>query len=254
MQEFWFRTREWFADRLYQSPGENLRWIDLTPEITRNSTAIANVIGYVLATYSIVEFVNILYPLQLTNPQWEFQTFGKLVDNIWGLLIGFALIFFRTSVPVRKLELRFLSLLSWLVLGLGIVYFLMVPLATLDVWKLERRATQNYQATLARGQEQVANLRGALQTGDIPPQQLQTIGASLQVARDSEVPLEQQILGALEQRQSQAIQNLDLQRDRFRKNLLRQALKWTIGAILGGFSLCWLWFLAGGLRETLRSS
>lgn len=252
MRTTWFRIREWFADRFYRDPGDEARVIHLQPSVTADSTAIVNAFGYALVIFSLVEYANILIPLQLTNSQWEFETFGRLVENVWGFVIGFAFIFFRTDRTMRKLHLRWLSFLSWLVLLMGILYFLMVPLTILNAWRLDRQVTQNYQAALTQGEQRFGNIREALTEGNVSQQDLQNLQAALRLPFDENAPIEQQILGAVEQRQSQTVEEIDRRRQTWRRSMLRNAVKWNIGAILIGFSMSWLWFLTRGLRRALQ--
>jgi hypothetical protein len=52
------------------------------PIMTNTSTlwtlALIRVIGYVFLAFFLFDFTDTLIPLRLTNPTWEFQTFGAL--------------------------------------------------------------------------------------------------------------------------------------------------------------------------------
>ncbi|WP_017293925.1 hypothetical protein [Geminocystis herdmanii] len=57
-------------------------------------TGLLPLIGYALVIATIGDFLYILYPPQLQNPSWELGAIGLLIENSWGLLIGFGFVEF----------------------------------------------------------------------------------------------------------------------------------------------------------------
>jgi hypothetical protein len=69
--------------------------------IFRQDTKRANWLGYVLLFASAVDYFLIIYPPQLTNPEWELQPISRMVDHAWVGLIAVILVFlsfFRWAV------------------------------------------------------------------------------------------------------------------------------------------------------------
>ncbi|MEO0854901.1 MAG: HpsJ family protein, partial [Cyanobacteria bacterium J06648_11] len=85
-------------------------------------------VGYGLLILAVFDIVNILYPADFTNAQWEFSVFGELVERVPVPLIGLALIFLGRAYGRNIWEKRFVMLLSWLSLIFGIGFFVLAPL------------------------------------------------------------------------------------------------------------------------------
>lgn len=77
-----------FSDRLARSI-TLLRWV-----------------GYGLLIFFGLDTIETLTPLRFTNPAWEFQTMGTIIEQIAVPLIGLALIFFG-ELNLRSLEKSF---------------------------------------------------------------------------------------------------------------------------------------------------
>ena len=119
------------------------------PIMTNTSTlwtlALIRVIGYVFLAFFLFDFADTLIPLRLTNPTWEFQTFGALVEKVPVLFLAYAMIYLGRNFGRKPLEQFLLSLITWLALILGLVYLLMIPISIINT---NRLLTLNHQQTL----------------------------------------------------------------------------------------------------------
>ncbi len=141
----------------------------ISEKIDERVVTMIRVIGYFILALTLLGFLNILIPPKFFKPIWEFQAIGQLVDQVWGLLIAFAMIFFfREGIDIKYSTSRILSILSWLALILGIFYFILVPLAIFDFVKISQNIKSNNTVQVAqlntnieKAQQQIAQSTSA---------------------------------------------------------------------------------------------
>ncbi len=63
----------------------------ISEKIDERVVTMIRVIGYFILALTLLGFLNILIPPKFFKPIWEFQAIGQLVDQVWGLLIAFAM-------------------------------------------------------------------------------------------------------------------------------------------------------------------
>ncbi|MFW6296794.1 MAG: HpsJ family protein [Halothece sp.] len=206
---------------------------------------ILNWLGYVLLFASAVDYFLIIYPPQLTNPQWELQTMGRMVEHAWVGLIALILIFLPTRTKVRRFELNALSFLRWFALLMGIVFILLIPLGLVNSQRIDERTSEQIAQEQQQRQEQLNNIEEAVQTQEIPPEQLQQLGEALGVEGEpSEATIREALLEQIEQERQQLRQQVAAARSDRLQELIRQAVRTNIGALLIGVFLIRLWWEA----------
>ena len=206
---------------------------------------ILNWLGYVLLFASAVDYFLIIYPPQLTNPQWELQTFGRLVNNAWVALMGLILVFLPTRTKIRRFELKSLSFLRWFALVMGIVFILLIPLGIVNSQRIDQRTSEQIAQQQQARQEQLNNIEEAVQTQDIPPEQLQQLGDALGVeGESSEANIREALIQQIEQERQQLRQQVAAAKSDRLQELIRRAVRTNIGALLIGTFLIRLWWEA----------
>ena len=114
--------------------------------LTLNIIAIMPVIGYGIFFVYLSNLPNILFPLQLSNPAWELETIGALMNQSWALLIGMGFICSRYFAENQKdtllIEFLLLKFLRWFFLILAILYLFLAPLVVLNSLKINTQITQ----------------------------------------------------------------------------------------------------------------
>ena len=89
-------------DNSLQNPLEDLENLETSDDIEsiqeldfsfRQAISILRFLGYALLLFTLFDLADTLTPLQLMNPNWEFQTIGALVEKVVVPLMGFVLIF-----------------------------------------------------------------------------------------------------------------------------------------------------------------
>ena len=73
-----------------------MKQIEITDLIENRSFSLLRMIGYILLVFSLIDYIGILIPPRLTDPPWEFQAMGRLVEHVWSPLLGLAFVFFYT--------------------------------------------------------------------------------------------------------------------------------------------------------------
>ena len=103
-----------------------------------SKSKLLRLVGYGLLLLSLLDLIDTLVPLNLMEPVWQFQTLGKLVEQVPVPLIGIVLIFYGSRNSWAKWEQSLLKLLSWGALLAGIGYFLLVPLGLFSTLQIDR--------------------------------------------------------------------------------------------------------------------
>jgi BRCT domain type II-containing protein len=67
--------------------------------------SLLRVTGYGLLMLAFFDFSQILVPPRFTNPTWEFQMMGSLVERVSVPLIGLVLVFYGDLSYRRQLEM-----------------------------------------------------------------------------------------------------------------------------------------------------
>ena len=221
------------------------------PIMTNTSTlwtlALIRVIGYVFLAFFLFDFADTLIPLRLTNPTWEFQTFGALVEKVPVLFLAYAMIYLGRNFGRKPLEQFLLSLITWLALILGLVYLLMIPISIINT---NRLLTLNHQQTLqldiqiaqvkkAQTNLKTTNTQSELQqilsrdlgnNSPIPrlenPEQVKTLKNRLStVISDGELKLKEQ---------AQSLKDVRLE-------LFKKSVKWNLGSLVSAALLFYIW-------------
>ena len=221
------------------------------PIMTNTSTlwtlALIRVIGYVFLAFFLFDFADTLIPLRLTNPTWEFQTFGALVEKVPVLFLAYAMIYLGRNFGRKPLEQFLLSLITWLALILGLVYLLMIPISIINT---NRLLTLNHQQTLqldiqiaqvkkAQTNLKTTNTQSELQqilsrdlgnNSAIPklenPEQVKTLKNRLStVISDGELKLKEQ---------AQSLKDVRLE-------LFKKSVKWNLGSLVSAALLFYIW-------------
>ena len=132
------------------------------------------IVGYAIVAMSFVDFVSVLFPLQLQNPDWELKTISTFVEQIWAFLIGLGFIFARyfkeNQGDIRSVEIFFLRFIRWFMLIMAIALLLMIPLVLLDTNRLLSFFNGQISTQKNNALKQVSQLETSLAQGDNPDQ------------------------------------------------------------------------------------
>ncbi len=216
-----------------------------------NSKAIAGLrlVGYGLLALSLFDAVDIAYPLQVFNSGWEFETVGNFVERVGFPLIGFGLVFLGEGANRSKIERFLLKPLSWMVLVVAIAYWLLVPIGVSAAWRIYNQSNAQVVAQLAQQREQAETARGQLDK--LSDEQVKEL-----VQRSTVQPLQNFNASEFRKRQRDSI-DINKQRaeaqtqDALKQQslrLLKKTVKWTLGAVIAGALLIYLWHFSAWAR------
>ncbi len=217
----------------------------MQPESAQTWTnAIARTVGYGLLILSLFDIISILYPPQLMNPVWEFQTMGALVERVAVPLLGIFLVFSGADAGRKVGEGLILKFLSWLCLLVAVLLLLMIPLGINNTLRINRQiiqqATEQYQNQMAQvvqvekqlSQTSPEDLKKFIQSqggavNNQDPQQLKT-NFSVKITESKQKFYTQS-------QQKQASQRL---------NVFKNSLKWNLGALVAAALFIYIWLMA----------
>lgn len=207
-------------------------------------------VGYIILIFSLIDYVEILWPLQLTNQVWEFQTISQLVDHIWSPLIGLAFVFIQKE-HISRFQLQVLNFLSWLSFFLGVLYLLMLPLGINDTINIYNTNITQIVNQVAQQKEQFSRLGEQLNIAN-PAElhKLDKIINSQKITPSNYSPeqLKNKLSQQLETLKSEAASNGKKAQKDLTNNLIKRAIKVNLGIILSGVSLIVLWHLTSWAR------
>lgn len=208
-------------------------------------------VGYALLLFALLNTIVILIPLQFMNPNWEFQTIGALVEQAPIPLMGLALIFFGEGFHRTALEKLLLKVLSWFSLVAAIVFLLLIPLELVNTFRIDTQANQQL---LAQVDQQIGQLEAVeVQLNKGSPDELRTLATqlnSLGIVVDANNPeqIKNQILEKIPPAKAQIQQQAKEARSQQQLALFKNAIKWTLGALISSVLLFIIWRSTGWAR------
>lgn len=212
--------------------------------VEQRSTHIINLVGYVILLLTLLDYGFLLVSKEVFNPTWAYNTVGNLVENVWGLLLGFLLIFYRRDQDLIKAsEFKLLSFLSWFVLVVGISYFLIVPIIVGNAVRIHRGGQADM---ISQVEMQTTQLEAySQQLNQATPEQLNTLLQDFQQTANIKVSsveqLKSNLINRAKQQQAEAKQELLTKFSQQKSSLLKTTLKWSIGAIISGVCFILIW-------------
>jgi preprotein translocase subunit SecF len=207
------------------------------------SVAIFRLVGYGLLVLALLDLLTTLLPLRLMNPLWQFETMGAIVERVAVPLLGLVLVFFGEEKFRSSFEQKFLKLLRWLCLLVGVLFFLLVPLGVVST--LQVKAVNDTQMKQQYSQQKARVERVEKQLNQIKDQDLENFiksqgrtldGQSSQQARAQFLAKINKDKNQLENQFKQAMSNRRL-------TLLKNSAKWNLGALVSGVLFIYIWLL-----------
>ncbi len=221
---------------------------DFTAKQT-NSINIIRALGYGLFLLALFDWIVLFIPAKFIDPAWEFQTMGAMVERVPVPLIALALIFFGEASFRGKFELHLLKLISSLTLLLAIVFFLLIPVGTINAIRLnENNQTRIIQASEQRTtQAENAEKRISQATPAQISNLLKNQGRSLDGKKPEEV--KNQLLSQVSNAKKQIKTQAQTAQSTQELNLFKRAVKWNLGALVSGILFIYFWVQTRWVRK-----
>jgi hypothetical protein len=214
-------------------------------------------IGYGFLLLSLLDIFGIFFPLRFMNPEWEVQTITSLVERVAAPLIGTALVFYQDLQLRSKWEFLVLKCISWAALGVGILYFLLLPLLVMDNIRLDATISSllnnRINQQTAQADQLIQRLKKASSKTDInvllggqglPPD-----------LKGKDIPqIKQNLLAKVAQEKPNIRKQTEVAFADRRFNQLKITVKIFLGAVVSGFSFIYIWALTDWARLPHPSS
>jgi hypothetical protein len=220
--------------------------------VEQQTHLLVHLLGYGLLVFALLDYIYILIPLRFTNPNWEFQTIGALVEHAAIPLLGLMLVFYRHQGYILKREKNLLWFLSWVSLVVGLLYLLMLPLGIIDTGRIYHANNAQITAQVSQQRQRIQQIKGKLNQAKTDKQLNQIFAALTRQGRSPQVKNPQAFKDQALDQISQTERNLQAQTDLARANQLKalgkQSLKWNLGALVSGVLFIWVWHLTRWAR------
>ncbi|MBD1926792.1 hypothetical protein H6F74_11115 [Trichocoleus sp. FACHB-90] len=220
--------------------------------------SLLRVAGYGLLMLAFFDFSQILVPPRFTNPTWEFQMMGSLVERVPVPLIGMVLVFYGDLSYRRKLEITILKLFSWVSLALGVLFLLLIPLGVNNTWRLYNRnnAQINYQSS--QQLSQIQRFKGRLAQATTEEDMNQLFAALNPQERSPEIKntegFKKKLLAEIGKAEKIVTTQNQTTRQNMRLSLIKSSLKWNLGALVSATLFVWIWHATRWARRKRSKS
>lgn len=221
--------------------------------ITPNTLFIARLIGYGLMMMGFIDLLYILIPPQLANPVWEYQAIGDIVKLVPVPILALLLVFAGEKSTRHKLELKLLTVLSWLTLVISILFFLLLPLIVTNSFKIDRfnntqitTEVKQQKQKLDATQKQVQNMDGEQLKFFIPtPDKIGSLGS----LPNSPAQAKTSISANLERAKAKADAQAAEARKNVTANLVKNTFRLFAEALIAGVIFLMFWSRTDWARQ-----
>ncbi len=221
------------------------------------STSLLRLAGYILLLLSLFDLIGVFVPPRFMDPAWELQAMGAIVDRVPVPLIGLVLAFsgeanFRSSW--EKFVLKLLSQASLLV---GVLFLLLIPLGIVNGLRLKDLNDYQINTQVIQQKAQLQELKGQL--GRATGADLSRVIARLNSqARPPSTKDPQALKTQLLTEIAQAETALQIKAEAGRRSrqlgLLKNLVKWNLGALVSGVAFIYIWRLTRWARRGSKRS
>jgi len=205
------------------------------------SGSLLRLAGYAMLFLTILDLATIFFPLGFKDPLWEFQMVGALVERVPVPLLGLVIIF---QDKATEREQTILTLLSRLSLVVGLLFILLVPLGLSATWRINNNNNLGLSTQVSQQLQQIQQRRTLLDKAT--PQELDAFFNQLSQRGNlngvkSPQQLKTQLFAEFSRLEAQVRAQADERRADTRTNLLKNSVKWNIGALVSGIAFILVW-------------
>lgn len=202
-------------------------------------------IGYGLLVFALVDVIQILTSFQPNQPTWVPVAIGQVVERSVVPLLGFTFVFFGEYYGRKSVEKVGLRILSWLCLVLAIAFLLMIPPMLLGAFNVSAQTQQQVGQQVDQRLTQLQQLEEQLNKSN--PEQIKALATQLNSAGVNVDPNNPDAV------KTQIRERIKTIRDELKKqadnpannqasaNLIKNAIKWSIGAVVTAVLFFYLW-------------
>ncbi|MBD2395567.1 hypothetical protein H6G11_15060 [Cyanobacterium aponinum FACHB-4101] len=222
------------------------------------SLVLWRLIGYGFLVLFALDVVAIVVPPNFLNPQWEFQILGEIVERVAIPFIALLLIFFGGNYLRKGWEYLVLTSLSWLSLIVGVLFILAVPLGVINTIRIDTQATTrlteqtNQRLEILKQVETKLKDVNSREEMQVLISQLSNNNAPI-IENDQQLTEAKQRLGEfITSSRNQLSTQTDLANNQRRKSLIKQSVKWNLGALISGILFVMTWQMTKWARQKVE--
>jgi hypothetical protein len=204
-------------------------------------------VGYGLLLLTLFDVISALIPPQFSNPGWQFQTAGGFVERSAVPLIGFILAFYGNQEARKKREMLTLKLLSWISLIAGVFYFALVVIFFITPPGLNDRSQAQVNAQFDPRIAQVAQVQA--QVTKAQPSEIEALMKSKRVQNITPEAFKAKLLQEAATAEKNLKDQAALTNNGQRLALIKNAVKWALGALVTGVLFIRIWAATAWARQ-----
>ncbi len=208
--------------------------------------SILRIVGYGLLMMAVVDFMNLLIPPELMNPDWEFQIIASVIERIPVTFLGIVFVFYEDTNYRTPIEKMLLKIISWSCLVFAIFLILAIPLNINNAFRIYHKynASVNYQ--LVPRLEVIQDFQTQIESADSQ----ETIAKILQKQSSTKIKIPESLdinnfkdsITEKLQKEETSLQNTaQNSRNKKRYQLLRKVIKYNLGALISIYLLIFVW-------------
>lgn len=221
------------------------------------STQLLNWIGYGFLLFTLFDFIAAVVPPNFMQATWEFGLVGNLVERVAAPLIGFGLIFLGGHGHRSPSEKILLKIMSWLSLGLGLLYILLIVLSISSTIRIDRQTNKQITTQAIRTKNQLQLVREEFQSVNTIDEMETFLGRLNNQGQTPEIGNDQQFqttkdefANFLDQGEQRLKNQVQSARKTQRHRLLKNFIKWTLGALLSAVLFITIWRSTVEVRQS----
>jgi len=206
--------------------------------------------GYGMLALVLVDFLNLLFPFEITNPVWGVQVTGALAERTVLPLLGMMLAFYGDRSYRTDREFKILRGLSWVTIGLATIYALAIPLLILNTGQVD---TINNAQALQSDQQlgQIRKLKEQLNAATSPDQigkLFSNVPLVGNLANSDPQQLKENALKKIDETEKTLKMQSESFRDSQRFGLYKNAIRWTFSCGIAAFLFFKIWQITAWVR------
>lgn len=238
----------------WHRPQENgLNLVYLSEVVEQRSHLLMPVLGYGLLLFALFDYIHIVIPSRFTDPAWELQTIGALVEHVAVPLLGLLFVFYRNQGYILKWERHLLGVLSWICLLVGLLYLLMLPLGIADSWRLYYANKTQVAERASQQRQHFQQVKGQLNQAKNDQQIKQVVTSLTPKIRSEDIKNPQAFKDQFLNQISEGEQRIQVQANKVwtdqSQTLIKNSVKWNLGALVSGVLFIWIWCLSDWARR-----
>jgi hypothetical protein len=216
------------------------------------SSGILRLVGYSLLLMAVVNLLFLLIPAQM-NPLWQFQTMGAIIEQIPFTLLGMVLIFLEKRSDRAAMEVILLKILSWISLIAAVVLMLTIPLNIHNSWQVYHHHNATANLPLVTQEDNIQQFKKQLVAAnskdEIAAILQQQVRQTVNIPESANIQkLKTDIIANLQNNQALITSQAEAFRVQKRSLLLKQCLKWNLGALIAAILFFMIWHNTGWAR------